>query len=99
MSGLAITPSALAPKPADERTRLAEAARGFEAILVRQMLAAARQAGFGDGLSGGQSAETFHSMQDARFADLVAQSGTLGLAATIERQLSATIAPSLPEKP
>lgn len=71
-----------------DRERLAGAAKAFEAIFVRQMLSAARQAGFGDSLIGGQGLETFRSMQDSHFADLTAQTGALGLAKQIETQLA-----------
>lgn len=75
-----------------ERERLAEAARQFEAIFVRQMLTAARSADFGgDELFGGKGEETFREMRDARFADIAADSGALGLAETIEAQLSRMI--------
>lgn len=71
-----------------DREKLASAAKAFEAIFVRQMLAAARQAGFGDSLIGGQGLDTFRSMQDSHFADLTAQTGALGLAKQIEAQLA-----------
>lgn len=71
-----------------DRERLASAAKAFEAIFVRQMLGAARQAGFGDSLIGGQGLDTFRSMQDSHFADLTAQTGALGLARQIEAQLA-----------
>ena len=77
-----------------ERERLAEAARQFEAIFVRQMLSAARNADFGgDELFGGQGEETFREMRDARFAEVAAGTGSLGLAATIEAQLARFIEP------
>ncbi len=77
-----------------ERERLAEAAKQFEAIFVRQMLASARKADFGgDELFGGKSDETFHEMRDARFADAAAETGSLGLAATIEAQLARFVGP------
>lgn len=75
--------------PASERERLAGAARQFEAILLRQMLAAARSTDFGgDELFGGEGEETFREMRDAQFAQLASESGTLGLAARIEAQLA-----------
>lgn len=77
-----------------ERERLAEAARQFEAIFVRQMLAAARNTDFGgDELFGGKGDETFHEMRDARFAELAASTGALGLATTIEAQLARFVEP------
>ena len=80
--------SSLSASPGTDRERLASAAKAFEAIFVRQMLSAARQAGFGDSLIGGQGLDTFRSMQDSHFADLTAQTGALGLARQIEAQLA-----------
>ncbi|QYU67940.1 rod-binding protein [Leptolyngbya sp. 15MV] len=81
-----------APPPGvggSERAQLAEAAKQFEAIFLRQMLSAARQTDFGgNDLFGGQGEETFREMRDARFAELAAGTGTLGLAAAIEAQLA-----------
>ncbi len=71
-----------------DREKLAGVARQFEAILVRQMLAAARKADFGDSLFGGQAMETFTTMQDEQFADLAAKAGSFGLAKMIESQLA-----------
>lgn len=74
------------PKP--EREQLAGAAKAFEAIFVRQILAAARKTDFGDDLFGGQSLDTFRQMQDDRFADIASESGAFGIAKLIEAQLS-----------
>jgi len=69
--------------------RLHKAAQAFEAIFVRQMLSSARQGNFGDTLWGGdQGHDTFAAMRDEKFADIAAQSGTLGLAKQIETQLA-----------
>lgn len=76
-----------------DRAQLAEAARQFEAIFVRHMLAAARKANFGEPLLGGQGLETFRTMQDERFAEIAANSGAFGLGAMIERHLAAQIMP------
>lgn len=76
------------PAAGSEREQLAAAARQFEAILVRQMLAAARSTDFGgDDLFGGDGEQTFREMRDAEFARLASESGALGLAARIEAQL------------
>lgn len=77
-------------KPADPaRAELREAAQQFEAILLRQMLASARTTSFGGGESlFGKSDETFREMRDARFAEIAANSGQLGFATAIERQLA-----------
>ena len=77
-----------------DRAQLVAAAKQFEAIFVRQMLAAARKTHFGEdasGLAGGQGMDTFRTMQDEHFADLAASTGAFGLAKMIERQLAAQL--------
>jgi flagellar protein FlgJ len=71
-----------------DRAQLAEAAKKFEAIFLRQMLAAARKTDFGGELLGGEGLKTFRTMQDEHFADLASNSGAFGLAAAIEAQLA-----------
>ncbi len=91
----------ITPRPAPEREKLAGAARQFEAIFIRQMLAtarAAKPAGEND-LFGGQAMETFAQMRDERFADIAASSGAFGLGHAIETQLAARLAPSPPTDP
>lgn len=90
----AVSAFATAPAAGGERTRLTEAAQQFEAIFLRQMLAAARSTDFGgDELFGGEGEETFREMRDARFAQVASESGTLGLAERIEAQLARHIKP------
>ena len=90
----------LASPPQDpRRAKLAEAAKQFEAIFVRQMLAAARKADFGkDQIFGGQEMDNFRQMQDERFADIAAQRGSFGLAKMIESRLAGQVdqAPAQP---
>ena len=76
------------------RASLAKAAQQFEAIFVRQMLAAARKSEFGGELLGGQGLDTFRQMQDEHFADLAAKEGSFGLGKMIEKQLSVQLTPS-----
>ena len=78
----------LAQSHGTDREQLAAAARQFEAIFVRQMLAQARKADFGEPLFGGQALDTFRTMQDEHFADIAGKSGALGLASQIEAQLA-----------
>lgn len=81
--------TSLAPQAKDPREQLAAAAKQFEAIFVRQMLAAARKTDFdNDGLFDNQAMETFRQMQDEKFADTAAQTGAFGLASVIEAQLA-----------
>lgn len=84
-----VTNGAGTPDPAKQK--LHETAQKFEAIFVRQMLAAARSAELGDPLFKSQASDTFRQMQDERFADIAAKQGSFGLAAMIERQLSAKL--------
>ncbi len=81
----------LAATHGSDRARLSVAAKQFEAIFVRQMLSAARAAKLGDDAFGGSGVDIFREMQDARFADIAAESGALGLAKTIEAQLAALL--------
>jgi flagellar protein FlgJ len=77
------------PASADDRARLHEAAKQFEAIFLRQMLSVARSTDFGgDDLFGGQGEDTFMEMRDARFAEIASDTGAIGLAASIEKQLA-----------
>ncbi len=71
------------------RRELREAAQQFEAVLLRQILASARSTDFGgNDLFGSEGEETFREMRDARFAEVTAQSGQLGFATAIEKQLA-----------
>ena len=84
-----IGPGALPSSVPAAKTQLAGAAKQFEAMLMRRMLAEARKADFGDdGLFSSQAMGTFREMQDDRIADVVADTGTLGLAKLIEAQIA-----------
>jgi len=82
---------ALTPQAPGDRERLKDAAKQFEAIFVRQMMAGARKAkpAGEDGLFGGQAMDTFNQMQDERFAQIAADRGAFGLARALEVQLAA----------
>lgn len=78
--------------PATDREKLKATAKEFEAIFVRQMLAAARKTDFGgDDLFGSQALDTFRQLQDEHVADMTAQSGVLGLASIIEAQMARSL--------
>lgn len=81
----------LAPRAQTEREKLSGAARQFEAIFVRQMLAAARASNFGDDDVFGKMDQTFVQMRDERFADIASQNGALGFARQIENHLAALL--------
>lgn len=80
---------AVAPALSPDRAALREAAEGFEAIMVRKMLATARAASFAQEtpLTGG-GMQQFQTMRDEHFADIAAASGTLGFARSIEASLA-----------
>ncbi|MGV3511347.1 MAG: flagellar biosynthesis protein FlgJ [Novosphingobium sp.] len=81
----------LAPKAPTEREKLAGAAKQFEAIFVRQMLASARASNFGDDDVFGKMDQTFVQMRDDRFAEIASQTGALGFARQIENHLAALL--------
>jgi len=92
----ATAPATIAPPaplaPSSDRARLHSAAQAFEAIFVREMLAAARAEKFGDTLwDNDQGNDTFAAMRDQRFADIAAQTGAIGLGKQVEAQLAARI--------
>lgn len=83
----------LGPKVATDREKLAGAAKQFEAIFVRQMLASARASSVdADGLFGKMD-QTFVQMRDERFAEIASNTGALGLAKQIENHLAALLLP------
>lgn len=90
ISGTSATSAAAAQS---DRARLHKAAQDFEAMFLRQILSTARNADLGgDALFGDKHDDTFTQMRDARFADIAARSGSLGLAERLEAQLSARLA-------
>jgi flagellar protein FlgJ len=70
------------------KAKLSGAAKEFEAIFVRQMLAAARKANPGEDLFGSSALDTFRDMQDSQLADMMTKTGTLGLAKQIEAHMA-----------
>jgi flagellar protein FlgJ len=93
MTAISTTPTSLSLTPSvqTDREKLSGAAKQFEAIFLRQMLAAARSVDFGGDDVFGKMDETFVQMRDERFAEIASQSGALGLAAQIERHLAALL--------
>ena len=76
------------PGPAATDRDLLQAAQGFEAIFLQQMLQTARAATLGEGLFEGTGSDTTHAMFDRAVAESGAGRAGLGLAETIARQLS-----------
>ena len=75
-------------------TPLARAAHQFEAVFLRQMIAAMRSATPADALFGSDAADQFRDMSDARLADAMA--GKFGIATMVERQFGTAQAGTAP---
>lgn len=83
-------PAPLTPQQAELR----KAAEGFEAIMLRKMLEAARAAFAAEAtpLTGG-GMQQFTAMRDERLADIAAKTGAFGFARSIEAQLAQHLGP------
>lgn len=73
---------------AKAQSDLAETAKAFEAIFLRQMIGAMRSASLGEGMFDSSATEQFRDMADARTADSLAETG-FGIAELLLRQLGA----------
>ena len=62
------------------------AAKQFEAIFLRQMIASMRAPSLGDDLFGSDASDQFRDMSDARLADSMA--GGFGIAQLLEKQFA-----------
>src|SRR5689334_6198520 len=85
-----IAPERLANNPAlTEKQKIHEASRQFEAILLRQVLAASQktviQSKFADNST---ASEIYRDMVTNQLADTMSKSSALGLAQTFEQQLT-----------
>jgi flagellar protein FlgJ len=89
MTPVSLSQTLASTAPQTDRQQLHEAAQQFEAILLRQFLAAARKADFGGGFLSNEAMGTFRQMQDDHFADVASHTGAFGMAAMIEAQLAA----------
>jgi flagellar protein FlgJ len=82
------TPLSAAGRPSAPDPALAEAARGFEQIFLRQMIGAMRAGSLGDALFGSQAEDQFRDLMDTRLAEnLAEQDGGLGIGAMLIAQL------------
>jgi len=83
-----------------EEQKVAEVSRQFEALLLRQILQETQktviQSKFADNST---TAGIYHDMVTTQLADSISKSGTLGLAQSLERQLSHQLRPTSPAGP
>lgn len=71
-----------------EKEKLADACRQFEAVLLRQILAQARQPVFNSSLTPSSAVSgIYQDMVTSQLADSVSRSGEFGLARSLLRQL------------
>jgi flagellar protein FlgJ len=85
INGTTSTNSAAAAGGAN-RADLAKAAEQFEAIFLRQMMGAMRSASLSEGLFDSSATDQFRDMADARTADSMAKTGSLGIAELLMSQ-------------
>ncbi len=71
-----------------ERTKLREAAEGFEAIFIRQLLQTMRSTSTeGSMYGGGSTGEMYADMVESALADSMAKEGSFGIADTLCRRM------------
>ena len=88
-SGLAaatLTPAQAAAK-AEQRAALEKAAKGFEAIFVRQLVGSMRTASQGESIDGSSAVDQFQEMSDAHMAENLASNDGLGIAQLLLKSL------------
>jgi peptidoglycan hydrolase FlgJ len=75
------------PAKAEQRAALEKAAKGFEAVFMRQLLGSMRNASLGEGIDGSSAVEQFREMSDANMADNLASKNSLGIAQLLLKSL------------
>jgi len=89
-SPVAATGSTPAPAGATAPAKVEAVAKQFEAVFMRQMIGAMRQASLSDGLFDSSAEDQFRDMGDAKLADSMAGKGGFGIAEMLTRQLGGT---------
>jgi peptidoglycan hydrolase FlgJ len=84
-----IDASAATPSPAKPEPALHKAAQAFEAVFLRQIIGTMRAAKLADPMFGSNAADQFRELADKNTADAMATRGAFGIAAMIEKQLTA----------
>ena len=72
----------------DQKAAAAEVAQQFESMFLQMMLKTMRQASLAKGLFDGEAMQKYRDMHDQQMAIHLAQSGGIGLADVIEKQLA-----------
>lgn len=96
----ALTTDAITPDVATSKNpkKLEEAAKGFESLMIAQMMKSARESSGGGWLSDGDETgeDSSMGMAEQQFAQQMANSGGLGLAKMVVKTMSNAAANSLP---
>ena len=93
-----ITPTSASPKQDDQRAQLKTAAKAFEAVFLRQMIGSMRQASLGEDILGSSATQQFREMSDAKVADEMAETGSLGIAQLLLNQFEAKLGGQKPRE-
>lgn len=81
----------------NEREKVGEVCRQFEAVLARQILGAAQKPHFASTMNPQSfSGSIYQDMITNQLADSISRSGALGLARTLERELQHELKPTGP---
>ena len=75
------------PAKAEQRAALEKAAKGFEAVFMRQLLGTMRNSSLGESIDGSSAVDQFREMSDANMADSLANNNSLGIAQLLLKQL------------
>ncbi|MBN2887331.1 MAG: flagellar assembly peptidoglycan hydrolase FlgJ [Chromatiaceae bacterium] len=93
--GLAFDPSSLSPVARQARkgdlAGLEAAARGFESLLLGQMVKQMREVSFGDGLFDSEHSKLYREMLDQQLAQSLSEGQGLGIREALMRQLGPTV--------
>ena len=89
-----VSATAADTKAAAQPDKLAQAAKAFEAVFLRQMISSMRSASLGDDLFGSSAGEQFRDMSDARLADSMAGGKGFGIAELLTKQFAARVEPA-----
>ena len=93
IKGIGQPAKALTPEQQQALSRLHEAAKAFEGVFMGMLMREMRKTAPSDGIFGRASAseQTFSEMLDQQRADQIADSGSLGVARIIERELRSAV--------